>query len=146
MRHYGPRIAAWMTALLLAIPAVAQAQQSDRFGEYEIHYSAIPTGMLNDQVAREYGIQRSRTRGMVMVTILRDGEAVSGQVDILARDENDELTEIGAQRVREDGWVSYVGTFPIEAGDALTFEIEVNPHAGGDVYPLAFRQTFYPGE
>ena len=146
MRHYGPRIAVWMMVLLLAIPTVARAQQSDRFGQYEIHYSAIPTGMLNDQVAGEYGIVRSRTRGMVMVTILREGEAVSGQVDIVARDEDDKLTEIGAQRVREDGWVSYIGTFPIEAGDALTFEIEVNPHAGGEAYPVAFRQTFYPGE
>ena len=146
MRHYGPRIAVWITSLLLALPIVVHAQQSDRFGEYEIHYSAMPTGMLNDRVAGEYGIVRSRTRGMVMVTILRDGEAVPGQVGILARDENDELTEIGAQRVREDGWVSYIGTFPIEAGDALTFEIEANPHAGGDVYPIAFQQTFYPGE
>lgn len=146
MRHYGPCIAVLLTVLLLSLPIAAQAQQSDRFGDYEIHYSAIPTGMLNDQVAGEYGIVRSRTRGMVMVTILRDGQAVSGQVDILARDENDKLTEIGAQRVREDGWVSYVGTFPIEAGDALTFEIKVNPHAGGETYPVAFRQTFYPGE
>ncbi|AGY91354.1 hypothetical protein SPICUR_01675 [Spiribacter curvatus] len=146
MSHYAHRITAWMTTLLLAFPMIVNAQQSDRFGEYEIHYSAIPTGMLNERVAREYGIVRSRTQGMVMVTILRNGEAVSGRVDILARDEDDELTEIGAQRVREDGWVSYVGTFPIEAGDAFTFEIEVNPHAGGEVYPVAFQQTFYPGE
>ena len=146
MRYYSRCIAAGMAILLLMLPAIAHSQQSDRFGPYEVHYSAIPTGMLNDQVAREYGIMRSRTRGMVMVTILRDGKAVPGRVDILARDENDDLTEIGARRVREDGWVSYVGTFPIKAGDALIFEIEINPHAGGEAYPVAFRQTFYPGE
>jgi len=82
----------------------------------------------------------------VMVTILRDGQAVPGRVDIVARDDNDELTEIPAERVREDNWVSYVGTFPIEPGDARIFEIEVNPHAGGEVYSVAFRQTFHTGD
>ena len=146
MKHPGHRLARWAAVLLVALPLLASAQQSERFGDYEIHYSAIPTGMLNADVAREYGLVRSRTRGMVMVTILRNGEAVSGAVDIVARDDNDELTEIPAERVREDGWVSYVGTFPIEPGDARIFEIDVNPHAGGEVYSVAFRQTFHPGE
>jgi hypothetical protein len=146
MSNPGHRLTRWVAALLVALPLLATAQQSERFGDYEIHYSAIPTGMLNAEVAREYGLMRSRTRGMVMVTILRDGQAVPGQVDIIARDDNDELTEIPAERVREDGWISYVGTFPIEAGAARIFEIDVNPHAGGEVYSVAFRQTFHPGE
>ena len=139
-------IAAWMAAALLLVPLLAGAQQADRFGDYEIHYSAMPTGMLNTTVADEYGIMRSRTRGMVMVTVLREGEPVGARVDIVARDNADELTEIGARRVRDDGWTSYVGTFPVTDGDALTFEIEINPHQGGGPYRVAFRQTFYTGE
>lgn len=135
-----------LTALLLMLPSWALAQQSERFGEYEIHYSAIPTGLLNDEVAQSYGILRSRTRGMIMVTILRDGEPVSANVDVMARDVDDELTEIGARRVRESGWVSYVGTFPVAEGDALTFEVTVRPHAGGGPFEMAFRQTFYASE
>ena len=146
MRDYGHRFARWVVALLVIMPLGAAAQQSERFGDYEVHYSAMPTGMLNAEVAQEYGIVRSRTRGMVMVTMLRNGTAVSASVDIVARDKNDELSEIPAARVRDDGWISYVGTFPIEAGDALTFEIEANPYEGGEAYSVAFRQTFYPGE
>mgnify|MGYP000388389882 FL=1 len=140
------RIAAWMAAALLLVPLLAGAQQADRFGDYEIHYSAMPTGMLNAAVAEEYRIMRSRTRGMVMITVLRDGEPVEARIDILARDNDDEITEIGARRVRDDGWTSYVGTFGVTDGEALTFEITVKPYQGGGPYQIAFRQTFYTGE
>lgn len=132
--------------VLLVGPSIATAQQAERFDDYEIHYSAIPTGMLNDEIAQSYGIVRSRTRGMIMITILQDGQPVTARVDILARDVNDDITEIGARRVRNDDWVSYVGTFPVDEGEALTFEVTVKPHAGGGPYQTAFRQTFYPGE
>ncbi len=132
--------------VLLVGSSIVSAQQSESFGDYEIHYSAIPTGMLNDEIAQSYGIVRSRTRGMIMVTVLRDGEPVTARVDILARDVNDDITEIGARRVRDSDWVSYVGTFPVTASEALTFEITVKPHAGGGPYQTAFRQTFYTGE
>ena len=146
MPHCPRRIAGWIAGLLMVLPLLASAQQADRFGDYEIHYSAIPTGMLNATVADEYQIMRSRTRGMIMVTVLREGQPVGARVDIVARDKNDDLAEIGARRVRDDGWTSYVGTFPVEDGEALTFEIEVNPHQGGGPFKVAFRQTFFTGE
>ena len=133
-------------ALLLALPITVSAQQSDRFGDYEIHYSAMPTGLLNEDIAQSYGILRSRTRGMIMVTVLRDGQPVTARVDITARDINEEITEIGARRVRDSGWVSYVGTFGVKEGEALTFTITVNPHAGGGPFDMAFRQTFFTGQ
>ena len=132
--------------VLLVGSSIATAQQAERFDDYEIHYSAIPTGMLNDEIAQSYGIVRSRTRGMIMITVLQDGQPVTARVDILARDVDDDITEIGARRVRNDDWVSYVGTFPVDEGEALTFEVTVKPHAGGGPYQTAFRQTFYAGE
>jgi hypothetical protein len=133
----------WLSVLLL--PAVVSAQQSERFGDYEIHYNALPTGMLNDAIAEQYGIVRSRTRGLIMLTVMRDNQAVSARIEVLARDPEDNLREIPARQVKDDNWVSYVGTFPIEAGDALIFEVDVRPHAGGGPFELAFRQSFPSG-
>ncbi len=145
--QWGYRLSAVFAFMFMLVCAgIANAQQAERFDDYEIHYSAIPTGMLNDQIAQSYGIVRSRTRGMIMVTVLQEGEPVTARVDILARDVNDDITEIGARRVRDSDWVSYVGTFPVDEGEALTFEITVKPHAGGGPYQTAFRQTFYAGE
>ncbi len=135
-----------VAAAAMLLPMIALGQQAERFGDYEIHYSALPTGMLNAQVAESYDILRSRTRGMLMITILRNGEPVTGRVDVLARDVDDELTEIPARQVKDDQWVSYVGTFPVDEGDSLIFEVTVNPHEGGGPFEMAFKQTFYPGK
>lgn len=130
---------------LLTVAMCANAQQSERFGDYEIHYSALPTGMLNNAIAQQYGIVRSRTRGMIMLTVMRDNQAVSARVKVLARDPDDNLREIPARQVKEDNWVSYVGTFAIKAGEPLIFEVDVRPHAGGGPFELAFRQSFPTG-
>ncbi len=134
------------TVLGLALPLLVSAQQSSRFGDFEVHYSAMPTGLLNPQIAESYGILRSRTRGMIMITVLRDGQPVTARVDVMARDVNDDLSEIGARRVRDSDWVSYIGTFPVDEGEVLTFEITVNPHAGGGPFEMAFRQSFHSGQ
>lgn len=130
---------------LVIFPMLANAQQSERFGDYEIHYSALPTGMLNDSIAQQYGIVRSRTRGMIMLTVMRDNQAVPARIDVLARDPDDNLREIPARQVKDDNWVSYVGTFAINAGEPLIFEVDVRPHAGGGPFEIAFRQSFPTG-
>src|SRR5690606_4912182 len=75
-------------------PAVAQAQPSSdtfqQFGEYEVHENALRTDMLSPEVASAYGIQRSRNRVMLTVSILqKDAEggqrrSVEGQVQVNA--------------------------------------------------------------
>ncbi|MDR9432664.1 MAG: DUF4426 domain-containing protein [Spiribacter sp.] len=134
-----------IVSVLMCIPILAPAQQSQRFGDYDIHYSALPTGIMNEAVAEEYGILRSRTRGMVMITVLRDGKAVSARLNVLARDENDDLREIPARAVKQDDWVSYVGVFPVAEAETLVFEVEIRPHAGGGPFEFAFRQSFHAG-
>ncbi len=139
------------TALLLALmsaalPLAASAQQSERFGDYEVHYSAVPTALLNTEVAQGYGILRSRTKALMMVTILHQGESVTGAVDVSARENDDPPREIPMRRVRDGGWVSYVGTFDFEPGQGLNFVITANPHGTAGPFQLAFRQVFHSPE
>lgn len=137
-----------LLCLLLAAAAMpAAAQRADRFGDYEIHYNAMPTGMLNAAVAESYGIVRSRTRGLLMVTVIRDGDPVTARIDALARDRDDRLREVDLREVRQPSWVSYVGTFPVEDEEALRFEIEVRPQTGeAGPFRIGFRQSFFAGD
>lgn len=139
------RLLCGLVLALLALPA--QAQQADRFGDYEIHYNAMPTRMLNAQVAESYNILRSRTRGLLMLTVMQDGNAVPARIRALARDADDRLQEVDMREVRQSAWVSYIGTFPVEDEQALSFEIEVRPQ-GSDAGPfrLGFRQRFFAGD
>mgnify|MGYP000105311589 FL=1 len=146
MRHLPRLLAAFAILLLAGLPPLAGAQQAERFGDYEIHYSAMPTGLLNPAVAADYGILRSRSKALLMVTILHQGESVSGAVDARIQENDDPPTEIEMRRVRDDGWVSYIGTFDFEPGRGLNFAIMANPHAEGGPFQLAFRQALHQPE
>jgi len=127
--------------MLLALGMAAHAQQAKTFDDYEVHYNAIPTGSLNPAVAESYGIVRSRAKALVMITVLQDGQPVSASVEIGVRDDREDLRDIPAQRVREDDWVSYIGTFEYEPDESLNFELMVNPHREGGPYTVRFRQA-----
>ena len=47
----------------------AHAEQSSSFGDYVIHYNAIPSTFLTPDTAREYGISRSRNRAMLNISV-----------------------------------------------------------------------------
>ena len=49
----------------------AAAEQSQTFGDYEIHYNALTTDQLSPEVAKAYGIVRSGSRAMLNVSVLR---------------------------------------------------------------------------
>lgn len=134
-----------LTALLLmAVGITAHAQQAETFDNYAVHYNAIPTGSLNAEIAESYGILRSRSKALVMITVLQDGQPVTASVDIGVRNDREEqLREVPAQRVREDDWVSYIGTFAFESGESLNFDLTINPHGEGGPYTVRFRQAIH---
>lgn len=135
-------IATTVACLLIALPLSAFAQQSEVFDEYEIHYNAIPTGLLNDTIAQQYGIVRSRARGMLMITILRDGEPVRGRVRTFAIDDDEQVMEVPMREIRSESWVSYVGVLKIQAGQPVNFSIEARPETGDGPFNVGWRQTF----
>ena len=58
-----------LLAAATAFPAVAQ--QSQEFGDYEVHYNTLNTNMLSPEIASVYGIQRAGTQAMLNVTVLQ---------------------------------------------------------------------------
>ena len=56
---------------LLVIPLSLQAQQSQDFGQYVVHYNALNTNLIPPQVAQAYGIQRSSSRALLNITVLK---------------------------------------------------------------------------
>lgn len=131
-----------MACFLTVLPLTAMAQQAEQFDDYEIHYNAIHTGLLNDEIAQRYGIVRSRTQGLLMITILRDGQPLHGRVRTFATDEDEEVMEVRMREVKNDDWVSYIGTLAIEAGQPVNFTVEVRPDTGDGPFHMGWRQTF----
>ena len=132
-------------ALVLALlPFAASSQYRQEFGNVVAHYSAISTERLLPEMAKHYGLSRSRDRGLVNVALERTGTtnsvraAVSGTATALSGEKKD----IRFREIVEEGSASYIGEFALSAPDTYTFTISITPENGTTPYTLKFTQDF----
>ncbi|MCC5856550.1 MAG: DUF4426 domain-containing protein [Ectothiorhodospiraceae bacterium] len=130
-------------ALLALAPLAAQATGTASYGEYSIHYATRPTAELQPELAQNYGITRSRTLAMIIVSVRRDGEPVAARVHGAAFTDAGEQRDIRFRRVEVAGTVNQMGTFSVDHLESLHFQLEVIPETGQRGYPVRFRETFF---
>lgn len=138
-----------LTVLLALLAGGALAQQSERFGPYELHYSAVNTTFLSPQVASAYGITRGRDRAILNIAIRehRPGGSeprtaqLSGRVrDLLQRSEPLEFREI-----REGPAIYYLAELRFINEEWRIFEVEFRPEGAERAYTFEWRHQFYFG-
>ncbi len=133
-------------ALSLCMPLVAQ--QSEDFGDFEVHYSTLNTNMLSPDVARAYGIQRSGNRAMLNVTVLDKSDsglnsAMTASVSAEATNLTGQRRVIDLQEIRDQDAIYYVGTFRIHNEEMLNFQLSVQPEGIPRPRQISFRQQFF---
>lgn len=132
--------------LVLAIPLGAKAERVKRFDGYEVHYNVVRTDFLTPAVAKSYGINRSSTRGLLTVSVLKyDGKgslAVPSAVSAYAVNLNSQLNTIALREIREGKAVYYIGEFRVSPPETLKFGISAKPRADTPLN-VEFSQGFY---
>ena len=134
--------------LSLTLPCYASAENSTRTGGYTIHHNAITTDSLPIQVANAYGIQRSKSRALLNVSVIRDvpgemGTPVHAQVRVAAKTLLGQIRPLELREIVEDQAIYYIADFPVAHREVLLFQFEVLPD--GARYPLqaSMRQEFW---
>jgi len=139
------RTAFLATALLISTAAVAQ--YAEDFGAYRVRYSALPTDQLLPEVARSYGIVRSRQRCLVNIAVQRtaSGDAsapmratLSGTATSLTGDR----VPLRFREIAEEGAVYYISELAITTPSTYRFAIDVTPESATAPYVLRFNQDF----
>jgi hypothetical protein len=134
----------------LCVPAATvQADPSagtEKFGDYLIHYNALSTQVLGADMARQYSIERSPSRGMLNISVQK--VAADGTATPVAAEISGEATNLTGQKspitIREipDLYVSYIGLFKVVAPDTYTFTLSIKPAGSAQAYNLRFNQNF----
>ncbi len=127
-------------------PAVAD--QSKTYGDYTVHYNAFTTDILPPQVAKGFNITRSRSRGMVNVSIMKAAKvgaphAVNAKVSGTATNLTGQLKVLDIRMVRESDAVYYISELPVAHEETLDFTLEITPEGESEPYILKFRQQFF---
>ncbi len=143
----------FLTALLLlgalSFSIAGEAQQSQDFGEYVVHYNALNTNLIPPQVAQGYGIQRSSSRALLNVTVLKKvmgspGTPVAATVTATATNLTGQTREIEIRRANDpEGAIYYLGEFPVHNLETYRFNIKVTIEGQSDPLVVKFEQQFY---
>ncbi len=129
-------------------PLAAGAEQSATVGDYVVHYNALTTDMLQPEVARHYGITRSKSQALLNVSVQKKvmgttGKPVTASVEAHATNLNNQLKNIAMREVEDQGAIYYLGTVRVDHGETLNFSIDVTPEGKGQPLTVEFQQRFF---
>ncbi len=134
-------------AMLLPQPATAQNQNTVQSGDITVHYNALPTRSLSADVAHQYGITRSASRGLLNVAVRRgaDGadKAIPATVTAAATNLNGQRQDLKLREVREGEAIYYLAEVRVADKETLTFDIEVKADGAPSPLRATFQQQFF---
>jgi len=145
------RLNKWASALFLSlITLICQpvlAEQFVKYDNYEIHYNAFYSTFIKPDVAQAIGIQRSKRRALVNVSVLKieNGEKkpVSAFVKGKATSLIQQSQNLDFKKVDEGNAIYYIGQFGFTDDQVMRLSLEVQPDPNKPAYTVKFEQRFY---
>lgn len=132
---------------MCAMTGFAHAEKAQKFGNLEIHYNALTTDDLLPEVARAYKIERSKTRGLLTISVLKKNEMgvrvpVPAKISILVTNMTQQLSPLTMREIKEGAAVYYLAEFRVAPPDTLTFSGVIETR-GEPKREVKFSQRFY---
>jgi len=135
--------------LLLSLSAFCHSTLAaeKRVGEYVIHYNAFASDFLSPEIAKLYGITRSRNIALLNVTVLREdqhGNQAPADILVEASAVNlvNQLKSIQLRKIQDAGAIYHMGEFGVSDREALSFSILLRDQ-NKEITTIEFRQQFF---
>lgn len=137
----------WLALIPIMFAPVALAEKAEKFGNLEVHYNAMLSTDLLPDVAKVYKIDRSPTRGIVTVSVLRKnamgvGQPIPAKLTAYMVNLSNQLGEIDMREIKEGNAIYYLGEFRVTPPNTLKFTVTVDV-AGDPKREVNFSQKFY---
>lgn len=118
------------------------------FGDYTLQYSAITTDTLTPEIARSYNIQRSASRGLMTISVLKkqDGAPsvpVAAKVDAQAVNMTGQFKDMKVREVRDGPAIYYIGDVSVSDEETLVFTVNATPEGGTSPLSVRFQREYY---
>jgi len=138
----------FLLGTLLILSGGASAENSQDFGDYVVHFNALNTNYLPPSVTHEYGLKRSKNRGMINVAVLRKvmgttGKPVAADISASATNLAGQKRDITLREIREGTAIYYIGDFPIAHEETFRFTLHVKPADNKEALEVKFTHQFF---
>lgn len=129
--------------LLGSVLSPAQAEQKKQLGNWDVHYIAMPSTLIEPAIANSYTIERSKFNGLVNISVLNAKDQKAQQVTISGNAKNllGQQKALTFQQVVEGDAIYYLAQLPYRNEERLSFVIDISQ--GNQSQQLKFEHTFY---
>ena len=133
----------FLSALLFASLGV-NAEQFKAFSNLEVHYIALPSTFIQPEIAKQYGIKRSKTNGLLNISILdkrKDKAAVPATLTGTVRNLIGQTHQLTFTEVKEGKAIYYLAEYPYLNEEIVNFDINIRTEKKSNT--LKFQHKFY---
>jgi len=143
----------WITSVFVVCSFVVQAEQKKVFdgpgeSDYEVHYIAFNSTFLDADIAKQYGLVRSKALGVVNISVIRrepDGKtrAVRSVIEGRVSNEIQQQNMMGFQQVTEGPAIYYLAQIQFSEAKRLTFDLTLYPEGQSEALHHRFSHVFF---
>lgn len=121
----------------------AHAEQKQVLGNWDVHYIALNTTFLSPEVAKQYGIVRSKFNALINISVLDRKEKLAQSVILTGEAKNliGVIKKLTFKQVKEGKAVYYLAVLPFS--DLEQYRISININDGLEQKTLKFQHKFY---
>lgn len=127
----------------LFFSGAALSEQKETLGNWDVHYIAFNSTFITPDIAKHYGIVRSKYNGVINISVLdkADQVAQSAVLSGTARNLLGVSKKLTFKEVSEGEAIYYLAVLPFS--DQETFRISVQINDGLEQQVLNFQHKFY---
>ena len=142
------RLALFVLTACLSVTAMAadaiKGERQETFGDVTVHYNTFNSTYLTPDIAKSAELIRSKTQGVINISVIKDGKPQMAQVSGSVKDLTSQSVPLTFKQITEQGAVYYIAQYPVPQQETRTFEIKVQ--TGDKINTINFNQELFPGE
>ena len=132
-------------SLSLFVMTSVSAENMRKLGSMNVHYMAIGSTFFTPEIAKVYGITRSRYNGLINISVLDNSQkgtpAKSVSITGKAKNNLGQFKDLDFKEVKEGKAIYYLAQVSYHNEETLHFDIMIND--GKEKQQLKFSQKFY---
>ncbi|WDD97915.1 DUF4426 domain-containing protein [Thalassomonas actiniarum] len=129
----------------LVFTSSASAENMKKIGNLDVHYMAIGATFLTPEIAKAYGIERSRYNGLVNISVLDNSQKNTPAKTVVmmgkARNDLGQIKSLEFREVKEGMAVYYLAQIKYSNEETIHFDIDIID--GTEKHKIKFSQKFY---
>lgn len=132
-----------MAIFLMAFSWQASAEQKQVLGNWDVHYIVVNSTFFSPEIARQYGLVRSKYNALVNISVLNSDSQQAQTVGMSGTATNLLGTEkaLSFKKVQEGDAIYYLAVFSFRNEETYRFNIDIQ--RGDRVETLKFQQKLY---